>query len=228
MTKFKISSLMHENGINVRYLGRVVQSLVGDRLVSGAQAVVGFLDLLDDEVGQKRYGDDAKMVEDDTDLRAEDLLVMEMVARVAKDIVRSKLRLKMEQLRVPVDGPFKGVVITTLNSLFSLNKESTEFWTSVLLPNVERKFGFDLKQLYKGITRKALFKRNQVPFLMWQRICDMLGLQFAPTIRELMQSEPAIFDTPVIFSVADLVDLGDRVKVWRKKKKKRKTFLLKH
>jgi hypothetical protein len=102
--------------------------------------------------------------------------------------------------------------VNTLNLLFSLNKDSTEFWTSTLLPQLEEKFGFDLKQLYKGIIRKALFKRNQLPFLMWQRLCDMLGLQFAPTIRELMQSEPAIFDTPTIFSVADLVDLGDRVK----------------
>lgn len=103
-------------------------------------------------------------------------------------------------------------MINTLNLLFSLNKDSTEFWTSTLLPAVESKFGFDLKQLYKGNTRKALFKRSQIPYLMWQRICDMLGLQFAPTIRELMQSEPAIFDMPNIFSVADLTDLGDRVK----------------
>jgi hypothetical protein len=203
---------MHENGINVRYLGRVLESLVGDRLVSATKAVVGFLDLLDDEVGQKRYGDDAKVAEDESDLRAEDFLVMEMVARVAKNTLRSRLRFKMEQLRVPVDGPFKGVVVNTLNSLFSLNKDSTEFWTATVLPAIEQKFGFDLKRLYKGTIRKALFKRNSFPYLMWQRISDMLGLQFAPTIRELMQSEPDIFDTPTVFSVADLVDLGDRVK----------------
>jgi hypothetical protein len=80
------------------------------------------------------------------------------------------------------------------------------------VPAVEEKFGFDLKQLYKGIVRKALFKRNAFPFLVWQRLCDMLGLQFAPTIAELMQSEPGVFEMPSVFNVADLMDLGDRVK----------------
>ncbi len=212
LTKFRLSALLHEKGINVRYLGRLVHSLVGDEGLVKASAGVGFLDLLDDDEGQKRYGEDKVKAEDDSDLRPADFLVMEMVARVAKNLVRSRLRFKMEQLRVPVDGPFKGVVVQLLNQLFALNKESSEFWTNVLLPAVEQKFGFDLKQLYKGIVRKAMFKRNGVPYLMWQRLCDMLGLQFAPTIRELMQSEPDVFEMPTIFSVADLMDLGDRVK----------------
>ena len=213
LTKFRLSALMHEKGINVRYMGQIVQRLVGESgIVSGGAAVVGFLDLLDDEEGKKRYGDVQKE-EDETDLRPEDFVCMEMVARAAKNIVRSRLRFMMEQLRVPVDEPFKGVVIKTLNELFSLSKDSQEFWADVLLPSVEKTFGIALKTLYKGVnTRKALFKRDGVPFLMWNRLCDMLGLEFAPTIRELLQSEPGIFDSPTVFSVTDLADLGDRVK----------------
>lgn len=211
-TKVKMSNMLHEHGINVRYMGKVLSDILGiDRIRVATNAVVGFLDLLEDDEGRKRYGDDSKNQQDETELRPEDFVAMEMVARTAKDMLRSRLRFKMEQLRVPIDEPFIGVVVKLLNELFGLSKESMEWWTDNLIPSVEKKFGVGLNVLYGNSVRRSMFKRDGLPFLLWNRLTDMMGLVFAPTIRELLQSENGIFELPVVFTETD-VDLGDRVK----------------
>lgn len=212
---FSLSSLLHQHGINVRYLGLLLESLVGaDFLSRNKSSAVGFLALLDDEASVKRYGLTTPSRIDDCDLRLPDYVALEMVARVVVQEMRAMLRRKMEELRVPVDEPFKGVVVTLLNATFGLSKEALDFWGDTLLPGVLAKFGFDLTLLYHNVpsVRKALFQRRDATLVLWSRIRDIMGLVFSPTVRDLMRLDATVFDVAVIFDVADVVHLGDRVK----------------
>lgn len=220
LLQWELSLMLHEMGVNVRYLGRVFEEIVGIARIN-KPVTVGFLALLDDETAMTRYGEDDKTRKDDEEdqvdesvVRIQDYLVMEMIARVAKNLVRSRLRAKMESLRVAIDEPFKGVVVTTLNELFSWRgNETNDFWTQVMLPAIKQKFEVEVASIYKGgNVRRGFFKRQGLPFILWSRIQQMLGIVFAPTISELMQSHNSIFDAGTIFNVADVLDLGDRVK----------------
>jgi hypothetical protein len=99
---FPLSSLLHEHGINVRYMGLVLRAVVGtDRLMTTPSVAMGFLDFVEDDAGKKRYGDqDASTHEDSLKMRTEDFLVMEMVVRVAVNEMRQQLRTKMEEVSV--------------------------------------------------------------------------------------------------------------------------------
>lgn len=66
------------------------------------------------------------------DLEFKELILAEIVARVIKNNIRFKLREMMKQLKLPLEEPYRRLVIDYLNLVFGSNKESDNYWNTWL------------------------------------------------------------------------------------------------
>jgi len=56
------------------------------------------------------------------------LMLLEIVARCIKNNLRWKLREKMKQIALPLEEPYRRLVIDYLNLVFGNTKNSDEYW----------------------------------------------------------------------------------------------------
>jgi Translation initiation factor eIF3 subunit 135 len=61
------------------------------------------------------------------------LLVIEASARALKNELRKRLRAKMKQLKVPLEVPYKRVVLNYFNMVFGDHDSSTKYWSTSLM-----------------------------------------------------------------------------------------------
>jgi hypothetical protein len=85
--------------------------------------------------------------------RCADIPLCQMVARVAKNIIRAMLREKMKELKVPSSEPYRQLVLTLLNLFSGHSDKAHEFWTSNKAPPI------DEKAIRVGSTHPFLFLR---------------------------------------------------------------------
>ncbi len=67
------------------------------------------------------------------------LLLLEMVARVIKDVLRSQMRNIMREVRVLSEEPFKQIVLKTFNYTLGRDPQSAKFW-AIVKNRLVRKF----------------------------------------------------------------------------------------
>jgi hypothetical protein len=68
------------------------------------------------------------------------ILLLEMLARVIKQMIQAKLRDMSRSLKQPGDEPYKQVVINELNLVFGKRMQSSVHWRNKLKEEVIKKF----------------------------------------------------------------------------------------
>jgi hypothetical protein len=69
-------------------------------------------------------------------------VVAEAAARVIKNHLRLHLRSASEKLKIPMEAPYRQVVVDLLNKIFSATDNSLDYWTRELVPEMKLKFSF--------------------------------------------------------------------------------------
>lgn len=222
--KINISERMHGAGINLRYLGQVYYHLL------------------------------PKLEELSPSIQFEfnQYFLTEAVARVCKNDLSSRLRDKMFELRVPLEIPYRVLVVSFLNLIFGETPESIEYWDTKIKNDLFVHFSFHLlanKKLAFDFRRSTLFQQassNTPPKRSWMlldRICSLTGLKIRRDEKfldlvllqdkildltgiqnmkiysfleaaagDIEKSKAAKFREDAPFDIADLIDLGLKVK----------------
>jgi hypothetical protein len=68
------------------------------------------------------------------------VLLIEMIARVAKDTLRRLLRRKMRKVKIPSEDPYRRVVLNYLNTLLHREPHSDHYWKYALKRQIQSKF----------------------------------------------------------------------------------------
>lgn len=146
-----------------------------------------------------------------TDPEFKQIVLAEIVARAIKNNLRFKLREKMKQLRLPLEEPYRRLVIDFLNLVFGNNKDSDVYWNKYIKEDLIANFTDPLseQELEESYPLKVRTKEGELDdtFInrVFERVQKMMGLQFA-------QSRSFNFHTEKPFNDADLESIGERVK----------------
>lgn len=97
-----VLQLIHEQGINVRYLG-LIRSLCKART-------------------------------------PQFLVLLEMIKRVIKNYIRDQLRKRVQVLTVPLEEPYRRLIVDILNLVFGKGEAPNNFWKTLLIPKLLEKF----------------------------------------------------------------------------------------
>jgi len=153
----------------------------------------------------------------DPDLKA--LLLVEMCARVCKQELKHKLREKMRRLRVPLEEPYRRLIIAYLNLILGNSDHSDEFWVQMKI-KVLNKFDGALTQ--EEINHRhplfllESFSEHTIDgkYLLFKRIQKMMALRFTTRLHREFAENPNCWlqrgDYPI--DMTDLEDIGLRVK----------------
>eukprot|EP01087_Luapelamoeba_hula_P012489 TRINITY_DN3487_c0_g1_i6.p1 TRINITY_DN3487_c0_g1~~TRINITY_DN3487_c0_g1_i6.p1 ORF type:complete len:703 (-),score=108.99 TRINITY_DN3487_c0_g1_i6:22-2130(-) len=156
-----------------------------------------------------------------TDKDCKTLIFVEMCARVVKNNLRLRLRERMRKLGMPLDEPYRRIIIDFLNLLLGHNDQSEEYWAKNLKTSLIRKFELSLteEEARPNFPLKCIldyFSDNSMDgkLLLFNRIQKICGLKFSQRINEefsthinfwVSRGEQPLDDT-------DLDELGVRVK----------------
>ena len=67
-----------------------------------------------------------------------------MVARILKCLIRVKLRTKMQELKLPLEEPYRCLLVDFLNLVFGQSLESTSFWNTTIKSYLASKFCYNI------------------------------------------------------------------------------------
>lgn len=130
------------------------------------------------------------------------LLVVEMLARVAKTTVRKELRtISVKARELPSRSHFIQTVVKHLNLLLGCNHQSHEYWENVLRPKMELKYEFSTHELkenenlkvYLMVNLQTQGRRMMVMSLLWSRLKESLGIEVHPRTNYELMKEDAPF-----------------------------------
>jgi tetratricopeptide (TPR) repeat protein len=136
-----------------------------------------------------------------------------MLARVIKNNLRFKLREKMKQLKLPLEEPYRRLVIDYLNLVFGNHNLSDKYWngwlkkdlivnfTDALTPEEEAE-EFDLKPR-KRFVNTLIVDQDFMAFL-FDRVRKMMNMRFSSRLFNFNLQQP--------FDDTDLESIGERVK----------------
>jgi len=122
----------------------------------------------------------------------------------------------MEELKVPLDEPYKTLATELMNDIFSTSQTSEDYWRQVLRPHAEKKFDFvitdkqdvDMKQLMK-LPPQA----GSSLFLMFLRFKKLTGIDFSSKeAKKIRSNSEEFFSQKVIFNSHNVKGIGQRVK----------------
>eukprot|EP00029_Vermamoeba_vermiformis_P005506 TRINITY_DN1931_c0_g1_i1.p1 TRINITY_DN1931_c0_g1~~TRINITY_DN1931_c0_g1_i1.p1 ORF type:complete len:1922 (+),score=411.10 TRINITY_DN1931_c0_g1_i1:83-5848(+) len=131
------------------------------------------------------------------------LLLLEMVARVIKDVLRSQMRNIMREVRVLSEEPFKQIVLKTFNYTLGRDPQSGKFW-AIVKNRLIRKFRKALadneisSDLHDSINMFALFSRLQ----------ELVGVELTTEAKQELRDFPDSFE----FVSSDVLDVYAKVK----------------
>jgi hypothetical protein len=116
-------------------------------------------------------------------------ILLEIVARCIKNNLRWKLREKMKQIALPLEEPYRRLVIDYLNLVFGNTKNSDEYWDTWLKKDVENNFSHSLTDEEKASSYHLKLRRKDgdidSDFLydLLMRVTKMTGMKFNFTDR---------------------------------------------
>jgi len=125
-----------------------------------------------------------------------------MLARVLKDKINEQMRLTMKLYKIPVDEPYREVVVNFLNQIFVTQRE--DFWTKDVKQLVINKFLFGLTDEELSVQHNLLSQTN-IPNLI-SRLGDLTEIIIKPdSIPVLEYGSSLIVDS-------DLLDMRAKIK----------------
>lgn len=183
LENFNLVQLMHSHGINVRYLGEVARKM-----------------------GRHPFA----MV-----------VLSEMVARIVKIGFRQCLRAEMKRLKVSIDEPYRIAAKDFLNKVFSATPASETYWNEDVTHLLNTRF-----QLRRGnwnafpkFLKRTLFELDRIgaatfnaKAFIFSQVQKSLGLKVAPSVVNLLRTQPKIYLQTAVFDDVDIEDVGLRVK----------------
>jgi len=126
----------------------------------------------------------------------------------------------MQELKVPLDGPYKKLTEDLLNVIFGNTTESTEYWNSTLRPHAEQKFNFsitavkgapiaDIKQILK-FSKQTL---GHSLYFMLKSFKKLIGFDLSSRELKSWKSNPDhYFGEKYPFSSEIFKGIGQKVK----------------
>lgn len=124
-------------------------------------------------------------------------LLIEIFSRVIKNLLRLLLREKMKLLRVPLEEPYRRLVIEYLNLLFGESDRSDEYWNTVIRKNVQANFpdALTAEEASDNFFLKptlTFFSAEDVDgkYLLFCRIASMAGLKISAATRNDLEERP--------------------------------------
>ena len=200
LLSFRLTTLMHNSGINIRHTFRVLEC-IHDR-----KAQNGITD------SEKRLMDDAMT-----------LLLCEMVSRVIKLYIRKNFRKRMKELQTPVEEPYLSLLTDMLNIVFGNNHLSEKAWSTTITKKLISKFCrhidgskitsfWFLTQLREKLSSPwRIADKVSLPIhFVFLRLQTQLGCSFSSRIEESYKK--ILFSSTQPFDIFDIVDIGIRVK----------------
>jgi len=149
------------------------------------------------------------------------LLFVEMCARVIKNNLRLRLREQMRKLQLPLEEPYRRLVVDYLNLILGHNDQSEEYWANNIKMSLVRKFEYALseEEEQQDFPLKCLLDvfsdiRIDGKLLLFNRLQKFCGLKFTHRLNEeftnnkncwVSRGEQPLDDT-------DLEEVGLRVK----------------
>ena len=142
------------------------------------------------------------------------LLLIEMIARVIKIVARERIRNKMRELRVPLEQPYRRVVIDYLNTVFGNGADSRAYWAGSLKRRLHKSFTFGLShaESQPAFDMQALFHGKRHMCTLFERVVTLSGFKFASASYVEFVTHVAAFAHAAPFDETDLDTISDRIK----------------
>ena len=146
-----------------------------------------------------------------------------MCARLIKNEINHKLRMKMRHFKTALEAPFRSLLLDVLNLVLASSAESFEYWNAVMPLRIARKYGDavllgneqklgDLKQLIDA----TQFEHESVDglFLLLERVLHLTGVQLTPECLDDLRAASNQWlnrgDEPL--DETDVFEIGVRIK----------------
>jgi Translation initiation factor eIF3 subunit 135 len=101
-----------------------------------------------------------KRFEEQTQLAG--LLLVEACSRVVKKLLNDQLREKMKELKLPSEVPYRRLTVEFLNLVFRNTEESTQYWETVIAPELNRSYNFSFDLEHDVVHHMACFDLGAV------------------------------------------------------------------
>lgn len=134
-------------------------------------------------------------------------ILIEMVARVIKDLLRAHLRHKMREVRVLSEEPFKEVVIKVFNFALGRSVQSSSFW-ALVKTKLQRKYKSALSIAEKDESDPMALCGKMDMAVLFRRLEHLLGITLTDSAREELESYPDSFE----FVDSDVAEIYPKVK----------------
>ena len=170
--KLNLKEVLHESGINLRYLGNLRHEV-------------------------KR--EDIKQ-----------MILVEMVARIIKHELRSKMRQQMRELKLPLEHSCREMVIDHLNLVFGKTPESEEHFNHSIKEHLLRNFEEALTEKEKESPLKGLLTGKKRELFI--QVQQMTNLIFTSSAQNEFANKENAFEFENPFHVTDLDEIGVRVR----------------
>jgi len=140
------------------------------------------------------------------------LYLDEMVLRVLKDLLRTKLRQKMAELKIPAEGPYLQEMLSVLNLLTcpSTRPEGKDFWFTTIKTLLIKKFGPDCLSDKEKDASTCLLLGIDKDYII-SRLSNYFGILFNP---EAINNFQQAIQMKEEFSVleTDIINVIPRIK----------------
>lgn len=134
-------------------------------------------------------------------------ILIEMAARVIKDLLRAHLRHKMREVRVLSEEPFKEVVIKVFNFVLGRSIQSNSFW-ALVKTKLQRKYKSALSKNESEEADPMALCATMDMAVLFRRLEHLLGITLTDSAREELESYPDSFE----FVDSDVAEIYPKVK----------------
>lgn len=142
--------------------------------------------------------------------RWREALLIEILARVIKNVIRENLRLQMKELKHPGLVPYRKAILDYLNLVLGNSPSSAIYWRTVFLEKIEALYEEALHHERSG---NVIHLKNSVDLpVLFAAIRRLTGIVFSP---HCISSGYQFFNAPAPFQDTDLLSFPPKVKEMR-------------
>lgn len=132
-----------------------------------------------------------------------------MLARVLKFLIRRKLRTKMQEIKLPLEEPYRCLLVDFLNLVFGQSDESTQFWNTTIKKYLHSKFCYNLNTADLKVEMFSMCPGETGLHLCFLRLLEMTNMKISPRFLDQFSKQPAMFlNKKYIIHETDLLKIG--------------------
>lgn len=140
------------------------------------------------------------------------IILLEITARCLKNTIRWKFRTKMREIGLPMEEPYRRLLINQMNLFFGATKNSDRYWDEMLKSDVQTNFPESLSPEEESPEFHLKLRKNseidtEFLYCLFTKITQMMGMKFA-----FGPSRESNFLNPEPFDDTDLETIGEHVK----------------